>query len=317
MRNVIRFAPMILAAAAVAGCAVGPDFKKPAAPEVAGYTPEKLPVVLVSDQSVPNGSQRLVPDLDIPGAWWELFHSKALNDVLTRALQGNQDLVAAQASLKQARENVYAQEGNFLPTVNGNFTPSRNKTATGSLTPAVQSGNPYYSLYTAQLSISYNPDVFGLNRRQVESLVALAEVQRFQLEATYLTLTSNLTLAAINEASLRAQIETTEEIVKIERGLLDILRKQLALGGIAGVDVLAQEAAVAQAEATLPPLIKQLAQERDQLAALSGRLPSEAIPETFTRCACRTSYPSACRPSWWSSGPTSNRPSRTCTRRAR
>ncbi len=278
----VRTAPAILAAIALAGCAVGPDFKKPPAPDVTGYTPEKLPVLLVSDQGAANPSQRLVPDLDLPGAWWELFHSKALNDVITRALLANQDLVAAQASLKQARENVYAQEGNYFPSLNGNFTPSRNKTATGSLTPAVQSGSPYYSLYTAQLSVSYNPDVFGLNRRQVESLVALAEVQRFQLEATYLTLTSNLALAAINEASLRAQIETTGEIVRIERELLGILRKQLSLGGIAGVDVLAQEAAVAQAEATLPPLIKQLAQQRDQLAALSGRLPSDAIPETFT-----------------------------------
>ena len=277
----------LITAALLAGCAVGPDFKQPPAPDVAGYTPEKLQLVLAADQSQSGPTQHFVPGEDLPGAWWELFHSKPLNDVIARALQSNQDLKAAQAALKQARENVLAQEGTFFPTVNANFTPSRNKTATGSLSPATASGNPYYSLYTAQLSVSYNPDVFGLNRRQVESLVALAEAQRFQLEATYLTLTSNLVLAAINESSLRAQIETTQQIVVIERGLLGILQKQLALGGIAGVDVLAQQALTAQSEATLPPLIKQLAVQRDQITALSGRLPSDAIPETFTFASLR------------------------------
>jgi NodT family efflux transporter outer membrane factor (OMF) lipoprotein len=266
----------------LAGCAVGPDFHKPAAPEVSGYTPEKLPDLLIADRTVANPTQRLVSDLDIPGQWWNLFHNKPLNDLIDQALRNNPDLAAAQAALKQARENIYAQEGSYFPTVSGNFSPSRNKTATGSLSPATASGNPYYSLYTAQLNVSYNPDVFGLNRRQVESLVALAEVQRHQLEATYLTLTSNLVTAAITEASLRGQIQATEDIIKLEQSSLDIFRKQLNFGAIAGVDVLSQEAALAQAEASLPPLQKQLAQQRDMITALAGNMPSQAMSQTFT-----------------------------------
>ena len=277
-----RAAGSLLGLAMLAGCAVGPDFKKPAAPAVSGYTPEKLPVELIADRTAANPTQRLVPDLDIPGEWWTLFHNKPLNDLLVQALRNNPDLSAAQAALTQARENIYAQEGNYVPTVTGSFTPSRNKTATGSLSAATISGNPYYSLYTAQLNVSYNPDVFGLNRRQVESLVALADVQRFQLEATYLTLTSNLVTAAVTEASLRGQIQATEDIIKLEQGSLVIFRKQLAFGAIAGVDVLSQEAALAQAEASLPPLQKQLAQERDMITALAGNLPSDAVPQTFT-----------------------------------
>ncbi len=265
----------------LAGCAVGPDFKPPAAPPVAGYTPELLPAQLIADRTVANPTQRLVPGLDIPGEWWTLFHSRPLNDLIARALLHNPDLAAAQASLRQARENVLAQEGSYLPSLDANFTPSRNKTATGSLSPATSTGNPYYSLYTAQLSISYNPDVFGLNRRQVESLVALADQQRYQLEATYLTLTSNLVAAAIVEASLRGQLQATNDILVIARGLGTILRKQLDLGAIAKIDELAQEAAVSAAEASLTPLQKQLAQQRDLLAALSGQLPSDAVPETF------------------------------------
>jgi NodT family efflux transporter outer membrane factor (OMF) lipoprotein len=279
MTNPRFLAPML--AGLVAGCAVGPDYKSPAAPTVEGYTSEALPADLSADKTATNPTQHLSPGAELPGAWWELFHSKPLNDLITRALANNPDLAAAQAALRQARENVYAQEGNYFPTLDGSFSPTRNKTATGSVSAASASGNPYYSLYTAQLSVSYNPDVFGLNRRQVESLVAQSETQRFQLEATYLTLTSNLTTAAITEASVRDQIAATHDIIKIETDLRDILRKQLALGQIAQVDELAQEATLAQAEASLPPLQKQLDQQTDLITALTGRLPSEAGAETF------------------------------------
>ena len=281
VRRAGHLAVVTAAAAALAGCAVGPDFKRPAAPPVAGYTPEALPVHLVSDPAPTSPVQSIVPDRDIPGDWWTLFHNQSLSNLVATALKNNPDLAAAQAALRQARENVYAQEGNYFPTLSGTFTPSRNKTATGSLSPATASGNPYYTLYTAQLNVSYNPDVFGLNRRQTESTVAMADMQRFQLEATYLTLTSNLVAAAINEAGLRAQVAATQDIIKVETDLLGILNKQFGLGSIARVDVLAQEAQLAQAQATLPPLQKQLAQTRDQIAALTGRLPSEAVPETF------------------------------------
>ncbi len=274
-------------AALLAGCAVGPDYTRPPPPAVTRFTPERLPVQLVADRTGANPTQTLVEDRDIPGDWWALFHNRALNDLLTRALRNNPDLQAAQAALKQARENVYAQEGSFFPSVSANFTPSRNKTATGSLSPATATGNPYYSLYTAQLNVSYNPDVFGLNRRQTESLAALSDVQRYMLEATYLTLTSNLVIAAITEASLRGQIKATEDIIQLEQASLVIFRKQLAAGAIAGVDVLSQEALLAQSEATLPPLQKQLAQERDLITALSGNLPSNAVPEVFTLDALR------------------------------
>src|SRR6202035_4100050 len=102
------------------------------------------------------------------------------------------------------------------------FSGSRNKTA-GSLTPVPSTGGFYYSLYTSQLSISYMPDVFGGTRRQIESLEAQAENERFTLEAIYLTLTSNVVAAAVQEASLREQIAATEEIIKVQRDSLDIL----------------------------------------------------------------------------------------------
>ena len=260
---------------------VGPDFMKPAAPDTVGYGKGPQPASTVAT-NVPGGaSQRFVRDMDIPGQWWTLFHSQALDTLVDEGLKHNPSLEAAQASLRQAWENVYAQQGFFYPTVTGSAGPSRNKTATGALSPASASGNPYYTLITGQITVAYTPDVFGQNRRTVESLEAQAEFQRYQLEATYLTLTSNVVAAAVQEASLRAQIAATEQVVDIETQTVDIFRRQYSLGQIAEADVAAQEAALAQAQATLPPLRKALAQQRDLLTALIGRLPSDEPQETF------------------------------------
>jgi NodT family efflux transporter outer membrane factor (OMF) lipoprotein len=222
-----------------------------------------------------------VQGLDIPGQWWTLFHSAALNTLIEEALNNNPTLPAAEAALRQARENVYAAEGAFFPTAVVSYSPSSNKTATGVTFTGASSGSPYFTLHTAQVVVAYAPDVFGGTRREVESLAATAEFQRFQLEAAYLTLTSNVVAAAVQEASLRGQIAATEEIIKIQTGSLDILRKQFELGQVAGADVAAVEATLAQAQATLPPLQKQLAVQRDLLTALIGRLPSQERAEKF------------------------------------
>jgi len=270
---------------ALAGCAVGPDFEQPAPPDVEGYTREPL-IKQTSSAEVAGGeAQRFVQDLDIPGQWWTLFHSEPLNTLIEQALRNNPSLPAAEAALRQAWENVYAEEGAFFPTAVVSFSPSRNKTATGITFTAASSGKPWFTLHTAQVVVTYAPDVFGGTRRAVESLMATAEFQRFQLEAAYLTLTSNVVAAAVLEASLRGQIAATQEIIKIQTGSLDILRKQLALGQVAGADVAAVEATLAQAQATLPPLQKQLAVQRDLLTALSGRLPSQEPTEKFELAA--------------------------------
>jgi NodT family efflux transporter outer membrane factor (OMF) lipoprotein len=141
--------------------------------------------------------------------------------------------------------------------------------------------NLRYSLYTAQVTVGFTPDVFGGNRRQVESLLGQAEAQRFQLEAAYLTLTSNVVAAAVQEASLRAQIAATREIIAISSGSLALVRRQFEFGAVAGIEVAAQEAALAQVEQTLPPLQKQLEQNGNLLAAVTGRLPSDGPDEQF------------------------------------
>jgi NodT family efflux transporter outer membrane factor (OMF) lipoprotein len=269
-----RFAASLLVPLTLWGCTVGPDFLRPAVPETERYTQNPLPAATVSAPTAGGQAQRFPIASDIPGEWWALFHSPALDALIKQALAANPNLAAAEAALRQAHELRKAGEGAFWPLVQASFNPSRNKTS-GTLSPATANNALYYNLYTAQLSVTYVPDVFGATRRTVEGLLAQEEAQRFQLEAAYLTLTSGLVAAVIGEAGLRDQIAATEEIIRIQRDSLGILHRQSALGQVSGQDVAAQEAALAQAEATLPPLRKQLAQQRDLIAVLVGRLPSD------------------------------------------
>lgn len=276
--NIYR--PAIILCIVLAGCAVGPDFQRPAAPEVARYTPQPMPSQTASVDVKGGETQRFVQAMDIPGQWWTLFHSRPLNDLIEQALKANPDMEAAQAALRVARENVYAQQGAFFPSIEADFNPTRQKTS-GVLSSPLENNSYIYSLHTAQVAVAYSPDVFGGARRQVESLKAQEDSQRFQLEATYLTLTSNVVAAAVQEASLRGQIAATGKLIDIQGKALELMRRQYALGEIATADVVAQEAALAQTQAMLPPLEKQLAQQRDLLARLAGRFPGEKLVEEF------------------------------------
>src|SRR5262249_4109808 len=158
---------------------------------------------------------------------------------------------AAEAALRLAWENVYAEGGAFFPTAVVSYSPRRNKTATGITFTAAPSGKPWVTLPTAQMVGAYAPHGLGGPRRAGGAVMATAEFQRFQLEAAYLTLTSNVVAAAVQEASVRSQIAATQEIIKIQTDSLDILRKQFALGQVAGADVAAVEATLAQAQTTL------------------------------------------------------------------
>jgi NodT family efflux transporter outer membrane factor (OMF) lipoprotein len=262
------------------GCVVGPRFKRPAPPTNGGYTPAP-PSATSSTPNVDGGeAQQFVEGRDISGEWWTLFHSKPLNDLIERSLKANPDLKAAQAALLVARENVLAQRGAYYPGVSGGFSASHSKTS-NEVSPFTASGALYYSLYTPQVGVSFVPDVFGLNRRTVESLKAQEQQARFALAATHITLSSNVAAAAIQGASLRGQIDATHELITINTKILEILRSQYSKGYVSQLDVAAQESQLAQVAGTLPQLLKQLAQQRDLLAALSGGFPNQDPAEKF------------------------------------
>ncbi len=296
VRAVIRTSLLVVSVAVAAGCAVGPRYHAPKAPADAGYAPTPYPESSASAPVHGGEAQRLINDRDVPFDWWKLFQSPALDALIAQAFKANPTVPAAQAALAQAQELVRAQRGFYYPSVAAGFQGERAKVAgnnTQSSSLGIQAngnnlGQPlqpavplYYTFYTAGLTVGFVPDVFGANRRQVESLTAQRDVQRFALEATYVTLASNVAGAAVQEASLRAQIQATRQIIAADEKSLQILRDQLQLGFAMRMDVAAQEATLAQAEALLPPLQTQLEQTRDLIRALVGHLPNQEVSETF------------------------------------
>ena len=253
----------------MSGCAVGPSFRPPVAPALSGYTRASIAEKTTSADIAGGEAQRWVPGQDLPADWWTLFGSPPLNALITKALGASPTLAAVEASVRQARELYFAGQGAFYPTVQASYSPSRQK-ASAALSPPLSTPDLNFDLHTTLGTLSYALDVFGGTRRQVESLKATAEGQRFLFEAAYLTLTSSVVSAAIQEALLRAQIAATNEIVDISARSLALFRRQFELGAVTRLDVVAQEAALAQVQQTLPPLQKQLEQTRDLLAALSG-----------------------------------------------
>ncbi len=279
MNRMTRIAASVVLSVTAAGCAVGPDFKRPAAPDVPGYTANQ-PTPTVATPTQDGQSQRLNQGQAVSAKWWTLFGSDALNALVEEALKANPDLQSAKAALRAAQENLAAQRADFFPTLDGSHNSSRTRNAKAIASP-LKSNADLYSLHTSQLVVSYMPDVFGGVRRQVESTAAQTEAARFEYEAAYLTLTSSVVNAAIQEAALRAQVKATQEAVRVAEQLLEATRRQQHAGLLGGADVAAQEAALAQMEASLPPLEKQLAQQRNLITVLAGRYPSDEITQRF------------------------------------
>lgn len=295
--------PAVLSAAAAAalaaGCAVGPRWHAPAAPKGAAYSPRDLPSETVSAEVAGGASQRFVEGKNLPFEWWTQFQSPVLTARVARALSANPGVAAAQAALRQAQEIVAAQRGFFYPSIGSTFQAERHKVSgntNSSQTVGVQGNGTnllpalpespqslltfphnlpsYYTFYTAELTVGFVPDVLGGNRRQVESLAAQQEAQRFEVEATYITLASNVVAASIQEASIHAQILATERIIAAQEKSLRILRGQFDSGYAMRIDVAIQEAALAAIAATLPPLQARFEQTQDMLRALQGGLPN-------------------------------------------
>jgi len=262
-----------LVGALVGGCALGPDFHTPDAPQVEQYSSA------LENQSEHPSENRTIdgPELkqgeQIPDQWWRVYGSTELNGLIRQGMQQSPTLAAARATLRAAQEDYASQSGTILyPTVDGSIRSDRQKLSGASFG---QNGNFIYSLHTASVSVSYAFDPFGSGRRYLESLRAQVDYQGFQMEAANLTLAANIVSTAISEASLRGQWQAASDIVNNRRAQLKIVERQSAIGVVTEADVLSQRTALAQAETALPPLEKQLAQTQHQLSVLVGRFPGE------------------------------------------
>lgn len=260
----------------LSACMVGPDFHTPPAPPVKRYTPCPIAKETVSSPVHGGEEQTFLKGADIPGQWWYLFHSEPLNDLICRGIANSPNLAAARAALREAEQNLKATIGSLLfPQVDAAFTATRQRFAFSSI------GDPrnqttLFNLFDATINVSYDLDVFGGNRRQVQSVAAVARYQCYLEQAAYLTLTTNIVTTAITEASLRAQVAALRELVKTEEELLTLVQQRFELGGVSGTDVLLQRTELARSRALLPPVQRDFEQTRHALAVLVGSFPCEA-----------------------------------------
>jgi NodT family efflux transporter outer membrane factor (OMF) lipoprotein len=290
INNILRRPPWrttalsIAVGLALSACAVGPDFHAPEAPKVADarhpYTPAPLPAMAASSTSPAYVPQHFVDGQDISATWWEAFQSPALNALVQSALAHSPTVTAAQAALREAEENYRADYGSrVFPSVSASLQAGRTRYAIAQAEgiPAGTTGN----LFSAGLDLSYTLDIFGGNRRELEGVRAAIDYQRFQVEATWLSLTSSVVATAIQEASLRAQLKVTRDVVDNANQSLKVINAQVQLGALARGALLQQQTLIAQQQAQIPPLEKALAQTRHQLAVLAGRLPGDDGLPTF------------------------------------
>lgn len=259
-------AVQLFTAAALSGCAAGPDFHAPPPPQAASYLREE------PRSAVASPGDAAAPQVQ----WWRAYGSDRLNALVERALQRNPGIAAGEASLRQAQQNVTAQQGLFYPSVQLGYSAARQNSG-AVLSSPLSSGQSLYNLHTAQVNVGFVPDVVGGNRRQVESLQASADSQRYQTEALRTTIASNVAAAVLQEQSLLDQLQLVNEALDVAKEQLQHTRTQQAAGYSSGMDLAQQEAAYAQAQALLPPLNKQLEQTRDLLAILCGDLPGELV----------------------------------------
>ncbi|MFZ2169041.1 MAG: efflux transporter outer membrane subunit, partial [Methylococcaceae bacterium] len=276
----IAVAGILILALSFSACTLGPDFTRPVSPYTKSYTTGKQSNRITTTSSESGAAQTLALGKDIQGQWWTLFRSPPLTALIEQAMKHSPDLEAALSALTEAQENASAKQGSLFPALDAKANATRQRVS------GAQFGNPsgggsVFTLSSASVQVAYTLDVFGAIRRQIEGLEAQAEYQRFQLEGAFLTLASNVVTTAIQEASLRAQIDATEEIIKAQTRQADLVKQQFELGAASKVDVLAQQSLLEQSRTTLPPLQQQLAQNRHRLTVLTGELPSTGLAAQF------------------------------------
>lgn len=285
------------------GCTVGPDYVRPELASSTQYNPDGLSSAAGSGAPASPERQRFDVQRDIEADWWTVFRSPKLNALIEQAFISSPTIEVARRSLNAAQQNIYAQQGFFFPTVQAGFSPSRTRLpgnlsnnspgiqGDGSVisgyqgTPADQGGSaPFngpvtYNFHTANLTVGFAPDIFGANRRAVESAQSLANAQKYQLQAAYVTLATNIVAAAVQDALFRKQISILNEMVTDNETSVSLARRQFAAGYVSQLDLSMQETALAQTRQLLPPLRKQFEQNRDLLRLLVGQPQDYRVPD--------------------------------------
>lgn len=270
---------LVVMAGLLGGCTVGPNFTRPATPEVKSYIPENTTPNLSPGAGEP--AQHFAINQEIPAAWWRLFQSPPLDNVVQQAIDGSLTIEAAKAKLARAEQAVLQVQGAYYPQIDAGASAGRQRGPPIALGIRPSHDLPIFNLYSVGATVSFAPDVFGLTTRLVEEQKALAENQAYQLAAAQLAVTGNAVNEALMIASARLQIDAINTIVADDEKTLALVRQKFAAGKVSRTDTLTAEARLESDRAMLPPLRQQVAVAADALAILVGKSPAEWVSPAF------------------------------------
>lgn len=243
---------------------IGPDH------EVPGM---KLPA------SFSNGGvkwKRQSPDsLPKPRSWWRLYNDSTLNSIVDRALDNNQELAASSARVKQARSLSQAARGRYFPTININPGANRSKTQISSTGTSVIENR-----VTLPADLSYELDVWGKVRRQVESADASADAAQENLNALRLTIASEVAQTYWALRAVDADRDLLTRAVELRQKAYNLLSEQRDAGAISGLDLSRAETELATAQADRLQLDQDRVELVNALAVLAGSVATgSTVPE--------------------------------------
>ena len=263
----------LLSALLLAACAVGPDYKRPKAPDVTHYAYGSDPLETVAAHGA---AQRFAPGARLDTDWWRGFGSERLDSVVSEALRANPGLEAAQASLRESEDNLRSGYGIFYPQAEADAAATRQRFSP--LKFGSNGSSSVFNLFTLSASVSYALDVFGGERRMIEGLHTQVDLQRATEQATYLTLIANVVNTVVARAAYRAEIDATNELIGLQREQVHLARVQVSAGTAPYSNVLSLESQLAATQTTVPQLEQRLAQSDDLLATLAGHVPAAWAP---------------------------------------
>jgi NodT family efflux transporter outer membrane factor (OMF) lipoprotein len=272
--SIVRSRAVVTAAvlALLCACAVGPDYTAPARPVSRHYDSQ------AESQLAPTGATTGVQHIElgekVSGDWWAVFQSAKLDEVMHRAVGGNYDLAAADATIAQAAEAVAAARGRLYPQIDYGATVGRQRLS-GSPEPHAS------TFYAVGPQVGFDLDIFGGRKRLIEQQSALAVLQKRRFDAAYLTLTGDVASQAVLLASARAQTAALQRLLADDEKNLELVRMAHLNGSVTQIDVALAETQLSQDQTLLPPLAQQRDAARHALSILAGTGPADWVAPDF------------------------------------
>jgi NodT family efflux transporter outer membrane factor (OMF) lipoprotein len=251
----------LTALALLSGCTVGPDFQRPAPPTASAYIPagEKPGAAAVTGEA--------------PLRWWSAFGSPDINALVDRALANNRNLAASNATLARARAQLAAVKGTQLPQIDANARIDQQEVNFAAY--GFPGTNPEFHLYSVGGIASFDLDLFGRKRRQVEQAAADLEAQVRQTEAAHLTIAGQVVTQVITIAAINSRIATTQALILDDQRNVDLTERRRKGGEGTLVEVLNAQSQLADDRTLLSPLYQQRDVAGHLLAILVGAAPAD------------------------------------------